>query len=66
MLTRCDLLVMIGTSGHVWPVAGWPQSAPQATKILVNAENWNQDVFDRRWIGPADEILAQAGESTFP
>ena len=58
-LRRADLLVMIGTSGNVWPVAGWPAETRGAT-ALIDPEPWPSITFDHHWAAGANEVLAGA------
>lgn len=61
-----DLLVVVGTSGQVWPVAGLPLLARDrgATTVLVNLEPWAQhtEVFDVTLLGDAAQVLPEALE----
>lgn len=49
-----DYFLAIGTSGVVYPAAGFVQWARQAKKIEVNLkESAVSDLFDEQFIGPA-------------
>lgn len=53
-LQTCDLFISIGTSGRVYPAAGFARDAWSAKKIEVNLEA--SDVsshFDEHYVGPA-------------
>jgi len=56
----CDVFVVVGSSGHVYPAAGLVDVARSAgaTTILVNLERpENADRFDEVHLGPAGELL---------
>jgi NAD-dependent deacetylase len=61
-LRDCDLFVAIGTSGTVWPAAGFVKSARYsgAHTMLLNLEIDQEAVgeFDECRAGPADELVA--------
>lgn len=62
---RCDLMLMIGTSGEVWPAASLPRiaSAQGAPVIAVNPDEIEADV----WLeGTAGEVLPRLVASAFP
>ncbi len=70
-LRRCDLFVSIGTSGAVYPAAGFVQTARYcgAQTLEINLEpSLGSIFFDESRIGPAgdlvpewvDEVLAEA------
>lgn len=72
---RCDLFVSIGTSGAVYPAAGFVQSARYrgAATLELNLEPSLGSIhFDESRMGPAselvpqwvNEILAQADQSS--
>lgn len=56
-LDEADLLLMVGTSGKVWPVAGWAEEARArgVTVGLVDPHPWGG--FDYVWDAGADEVL---------
>ncbi len=58
-LHRCQWFVAIGTSGVVWPAAGFvlEARASGATCINVNIEPSGNSAFDEELIGPADEVV---------
>lgn len=61
-LENCDLFLSIGTSGSVYPAAGFFQVARQAgaTTVELNLEaSANARDFDYQTYGPATEILPQ-------
>ena len=60
-ISRCDLFIGIGTSGVVWPAAGYPQIAKGngARCIEINPEpSEMSDVYDATMRKPASEALA--------
>lgn len=61
-LARCDLFVSIGTSGAVWPAAGFVQLANHAgaRTVELNLEpSLGSRRFDERVYGPATEVVPQ-------
>lgn len=59
-LTKCDLFVSIGTSGQVYPAAGFVQMAKYsgATTVELNLEpSDGYSRFDHAYYGPATEIV---------
>ena len=59
-LGGCDLFVAVGTSGSVYPAAGFVAEAKQlgARSLEINLEpSDNAALFDERLIGPASETL---------
>lgn len=59
-LMRADLFVSIGTSGHVYPAAGFHQIAQSAgaTTVELNLEpSLNSSYFDRGVYGPASQVV---------
>ncbi len=59
-LCECDLFVSIGTSGNVYPAAGFFQQAKQygADTVELNLEpSHNGSHFDQQFYGPATEIV---------
>jgi NAD-dependent deacetylase len=61
-LRRCDLFVSIGTSGAVYPAAGFVQTARYcgAQTLEINLEpSLGSYMFDESRIGTAGELVAQ-------
>jgi NAD-dependent deacetylase len=62
-LKSCDLFIAIGTSGEVYPAAGFVKTAKSygAKTILINLETFElaESKFDECIIGKAEEILPQ-------
>ncbi|SDY74218.1 NAD-dependent deacylase [Citreimonas salinaria] len=59
-LLSCDLFAAIGTSGNVYPAAGFVQEAARAgaRKVELNLELTElSDLFDDRLTGPASKIV---------
>ena len=59
-LQACDLFVAIGTSGAVWPAAGFVEIARRtgARTVELNLEpSLISDLFDETHHGPATEIV---------
>jgi NAD-dependent deacetylase len=58
-LDRCDLFVAIGTSGHVYPAAGFVEAVgPDARTVELNLEpSLVADAFRERRVGPATELV---------
>ena len=59
-LESCDLFVSIGTSGHVYPAAGFVALASQAgakTRMLNLEPSQNENAFDTSDYGLAAEIV---------
>lgn len=59
-LSTCDLFISIGTSGNVYPAAGFVQMAKQAgaTTLEINLEESNvANDFDEAIYGKAGEVL---------
>ena len=59
-LARCDLFVSIGTSGAVWPAAGFVETAARAgaRTIELNLEpSLGRSRFDEGRYGPATEVV---------
>ena len=59
-LTKADLFIAIGTSGNVYPAAGFHQlaKASGATTVEVNLESTGSSgLFDRQILGPATETV---------
>lgn len=68
VLQQCDLFVAIGTSGNVYPAAGFFQTAKfhGAHTVELNLEpSTSGSLFDEQHYGPATEIVPQFF-STFP
>ncbi|WP_417231496.1 NAD-dependent deacylase [Brevundimonas sp.] len=59
-LDRCDLFVAIGTSGSVWPAAGFVETASRAgaRTVELNLEpSLGRSRFDEGRYGPATEVV---------
>ena len=60
-LRSCNLFIAIGTSGEVYPAAGFVKTAKSygANTILINLESFNsaQTMFDKVFVGKAEELL---------
>lgn len=57
-LSNCDLFVSIGTSGNVYPAAGFFQEAAGAKTVELNLEPGNHgSLFDEQFYGPATEVV---------
>ncbi len=58
-LATCDLFVAIGTSGQVYPAAGFVAEALQngAETLEINLEPTGSGAFQREIIGPASETV---------
>jgi NAD-dependent deacetylase len=59
-LQACDLFVAIGTSGAVWPAAGFVEIARHAgaRTVELNLEpSLTSDLFDETHFGPATEVV---------
>ena len=61
-VSQCDLFISIGTSGVVWPAAGYPQLAKStgALCIELNPQPSEQSlIYERVYKGKAGELLPQ-------
>ena len=61
-LEACDLFVSIGTSGHVYPAAGFVEvaNASGALTVELNLEPSRvESSFDQRIYGPASEVVPE-------
>ena len=58
-LSQCDLFVSIGTSGQVYPAAGFVREASLAGAhtLQLNLEPAGHDAFDEHRYGPAGELV---------
>ncbi len=59
-LNRCDIFIAVGTSGHVYPAAGFVRTANArgARTIEVNlADTAASESFDERRTGPVTQVL---------
>lgn len=59
-IEQCEILIVVGTSGRVWPAAGLIERARSigVETVLANAEPWgNSTEFDRVLLGPATETV---------
>lgn len=55
---QADVVAFVGTSGNVFPVAGWPFESKRA--ILVDPKPWdNMDGFSSHFRMTSDEWEAQ-------
>ncbi|MCK4577906.1 MAG: NAD-dependent deacylase [Candidatus Marinimicrobia bacterium] len=62
IIRGCDLFIAVGTSGVVWPAAGFPQLAKSggALCVEINTEdNEMSGLYDTRLRGPAGEVLPE-------
>jgi len=60
VIQNCDLFISIGTSGVVWPAAGFPQEAKSngAFCIEINTERTELSyLYDKVIIGKASDVL---------
>lgn len=65
-LSNCNLFIAIGTSGHVYPAAGFVREAlfAGAVTIEMNLEpSLNVSVFDQSIVGPAGTTVPQLVET---
>ena len=61
-LAQCDLFISIGTSGNVYPAAGFAQVAKQVGShtVELNLEpSASGSLFDEQHYGPATEVVPQ-------
>lgn len=68
-LRRCDLFISIGTSGAVYPAAGFVQTARYygAQTLEINLEpSLGSTLFDESRIGPAGELVPQWVDEILP
>lgn len=59
-IDQCEILIVVGTSGSVWPAAGLIERARSigVETVLANAEPWEGSAeFDRVLLGPATETV---------
>ncbi len=57
-LDGCGLFVSIGTSGSVYPAAGFVDDAAQAHKVELNLEpSAGSALFDEAHHGPATQVV---------
>ncbi|MCB1833769.1 MAG: NAD-dependent deacylase [Geminicoccaceae bacterium] len=57
-LQGCDLFISIGTSGLVYPAAGFVEAAPAARTIEINLEPTSRrSMFDEHRTGPAGTLV---------
>lgn len=59
-IDQCEILIVVGTSGSVWPAAGLIERARSigVETILANAEPWgNPTDFDEVLLGPASQTV---------
>lgn len=64
-LTACDVFMAIGTSGLVYPAAGFLEEAGHAgaVTVVVNKERVGEDLCDLLLQGSASEILQRLQSS---
>ena len=60
-LAKCDLFIAAGTSGIVWPSAGFAEIASRAgaRTLLVNLESLPTRWFEEQLVGKAEEIFPE-------
>ncbi len=61
-IAKCDLFLSIGTSGDVYPAAGFAQMAKSlgAWTVELNLEpSSNSALFDETHLGPASEVVPE-------
>ena len=60
-LRNCDLFISIGTSGNVYPAAGFVAEAKRAgaKTVEINLEPTHNPYFDKKIYGKAGEILPE-------
>ena len=61
-LAECDLFVAIGTSGQVYPAAGFVQFAKSvgAKTVELNLQpSAAGNIFDETYYGPASQVVPQ-------
>ena len=60
-LAECDLFIAAGTSGIVWPSAGFAEIASRAgaRTVLVNLETLPTRWFEEQLVGKAEEIFPE-------
>lgn len=58
-IEQCDLFIAIGTSGHVYPAAGFVDLATRcgAHTVEINIEDATSNKFRQKIIGPATETV---------
>lgn len=59
LLRDCDLFIAIGTSGVVFPAAGYVRSAEYAgaRTIYINPEKTDNPYFKEQYLGKAEELV---------
>lgn len=60
-LSQCDIFIAIGTSGQVYPAAGFVNWVPRSARTVeINKdESMMSPAFQEHWRGPAGEVLPQ-------
>ena len=53
----CDVMIVVGTSGEVWPAATLPQRAAEAGATVIRVDPEADGQADIRLSGPAGEVL---------
>ena len=64
-LSKCDLFIAIGTSGHVYPAAGFVSEALSAGAVTIEMNlkpSLNSSVFHHSFSGPAGKTVPQLVE----
>lgn len=63
LVADCDLFVSVGTSGVVWPAAGFAQQARESGALMVEVnpeDNEASPLYQHRFRGPASEVIPAA------
>ena len=61
-ISNCDLFISIGTSGVVWPAAGYPQLAKTSGAVCIEINphpSEQMELYDKIYKGKAGDILPQ-------
>jgi NAD-dependent deacetylase len=55
----CDIFLAIGTSGIVYPAAGFIEEAKMsgAYTVIINKEEFSRETADLQFVGPASQVL---------
>jgi NAD-dependent deacetylase len=56
---KCDIFLAIGTSGILYPVAGFLEEARMsgAYTVIINREEFSRGRTDLQFVGPASQVL---------
>jgi NAD-dependent deacetylase len=56
---NCDIFLAIGTSGIVYPAAGFLEKARMsgAYTVIINREEFSRGTADLQFVGPASQVL---------